>query len=150
VAVDSDEHDTEGHITEDLDLRIKMVDKRLSKAQAIANDMIPPELLGPEDYKTLIVCWGSTYNVINEAVNNLGRDDVAFLHFKQVYPLPEETAHLLARADRTIIIENNATAQLGKLIKLNTGIAIADRILKYSGLAFTVEEVMQELKARLN
>jgi 2-oxoglutarate ferredoxin oxidoreductase subunit alpha len=149
VSVDSDEHDTEGHITEDLDLRIQMVDKRLNKADAMAGDAIAPELVGPEDYKTLIVGWGSTYNVINEAMDNLARDDVAFLHFKQVYPLPKETPDFLSKAERRIIIENNATCQFGKLIRLHTGIDIENKILKYNGLGFSVEEVTEKLKGPL-
>ncbi|MHC4745458.1 MAG: 2-oxoacid:acceptor oxidoreductase subunit alpha [Planctomycetota bacterium] len=149
VSVDSDEHDTEGHITEDLDLRIKMVDKRLSKAEEMAGDAIPPELVGPQNYKTLIVGWGSTYNVISEAMQNLARDDVAFLHFKQVYPLPEETPEFLSKAERTVIIENNATSQFGKLIRLHAGVGIEKKILKYSGLSFSVEEVTERLKGLL-
>jgi 2-oxoglutarate ferredoxin oxidoreductase subunit alpha len=149
VAVDSDEHDTEGHITEDLDLRTRMVDKRLGKAEAMASDAIPPELVGPKDYKTLIVCWGSTYNIINEAVENLGRDDTSLLHFKHVYPLPNETPDFLSKAEKTVIIENNATSQFGKLIKLHTGIDIDNRILKYNGLSFSVEEVTERLKGLL-
>src|SRR5690606_10054914 len=35
VVVDSDEHDEEGHITENLDLRTQMVDKRLKKLEQI-------------------------------------------------------------------------------------------------------------------
>jgi len=149
VAVDSDEHDTEGHITEDLDLRTKMVDKRLSKAEAMAGDAIGAELVGPEDYKTLIVGWGSTYNVINEAMDNLGRDDVAFLHFKQVYPLPKETRDFLNKAERRVVIESNATSQFGKLIRLQTGINIENKILKYNGLSFSVEELAEKLKGVL-
>ncbi|MHC4745506.1 MAG: 2-oxoacid:acceptor oxidoreductase subunit alpha, partial [Planctomycetota bacterium] len=149
VAVDSDEHDTEGHITEDLDLRTKMVDKRLSKADAMAGDAIPPELVGPKDYKTLIVGWGSTCNVIKEAIDNLGRNDVALLHFKQVYPLPKETQDFLSKAERTVVIENNATSQFGKLIRLHTGIDIENKILKYDGLSFSVEEVTERLKGLL-
>ena len=42
--LDSDEHDEEGHITEDLDLRTKMVNKRLKKLDLIEKEIIPPEL----------------------------------------------------------------------------------------------------------
>jgi 2-oxoglutarate ferredoxin oxidoreductase subunit alpha len=146
VLVDSDEHDTEGHITEDLEMRIKMVDKRLKKGELLKADIIPPELTGPQDYKSLVVCWGSTYPIAQEAVQKLGRDDVAILHFKQVYPLPDETADYLQKAQRTIIVENNATSQFGKLIKLQTGIEIEKKILKYNGLSFYVEELMEKLK----
>ncbi len=149
VVVDSDEHDTEGHITEDLDLRTRMVDKRLSKLELLKGEIIPPELIGPEDYKNLILCWGSTFNVVMEAVKNLTRDDVAFLHFKQVYPLPNETTDYLQRAQRTIIVENNATSQFAKLIKLYTGIDIENKILKYNGLSFYVEELTEKLSSLL-
>jgi 2-oxoglutarate ferredoxin oxidoreductase subunit alpha len=150
VAVDSDEHDAEGHITEDLDLRVKMVDKRLRKLEQLKNEIVPPELLGPDDYETLVVCWGSTFNIVNEAVQNLDRDDVAFLYFKQVYPLHEQTAYYLSKAERTVIIEGNATSQFGKLVKLYTGIEFDHKILKYSGLNFAVEEIAQRLRAILS
>ncbi|MFC1739748.1 2-oxoacid:acceptor oxidoreductase subunit alpha [Planctomycetota bacterium] len=146
VAVDSDEHDTEGHITEDLDLRIKMVDKRLKKLAPFDNQMIQPELIGPDNYKNLIVAWGSTYNIINEAIQNLGKDNLAFLHFKQIHPLPVQTARFLKKAQQTIIIESNATGQFAELIKLKTGIDADHKILKYSGLSFAVEEITEQLE----
>jgi 2-oxoglutarate ferredoxin oxidoreductase subunit alpha len=145
VAVDSDEHDEAGHITEDLGIRTKMVDKRLRKFELLKKEIIQPELVGPKSYKNLVVCWGSTYNAAKEAVKNLGRDDVALLHFKQVYPLPDETMYYLQRAEKTVLAENNATAQFAKLIRLNTGIDIENRILKYDGLCFSVEELIEGL-----
>jgi 2-oxoglutarate ferredoxin oxidoreductase subunit alpha len=150
VLVDSDEHDTEGHITEDLELRIKMVDKRLRKGELLKIDNIPLELMGLKNYKNLIVCWGSTHNIIEEAMHRIGRDDVALLHFKQVYPLPDETSEYLQKAEKTIIVENNATSQFAKLIKLSTGIDIDKKILKYNGLSFFVEELVEKLKEVLN
>lgn len=150
VVVDSDEHDQAGHITEDLGLRTKMVNKRLRRFQLLKNEIIPPELVGPESYKNLVVCWGSTYNIVGEAVKNLGRDDVALLHFKQVYPLPSETKDYLHKAEKTIIVEGNATSQFAKLIKLNTEFDIKERILKYNGLSFYVEELTEKLNELLN
>ena len=146
VGVDSDEHDSEAHITEDLELRKRMVEKRLKKLESIRKDIVPPELFGSGDYRILVVGWGSTYGVIREALEKLVREDVAFLHFKQVYPLHEKTRDYLGKADKTIIIENNATSQFGRLIKLSTGVNIEARILKYNGLAFSVEEVRARLK----
>ena len=149
VAVDSDEHDQAGHITEDLDLRTRMVNKRLSKLKLLKGEIIGPELVGPEDYKNLIVCWGSTYSIVDEAVKNLNRDDVAFLHFKQIYPLPNETTGYLKKANKIMIVENNATSQFAKLIKLHTGIDIDNKILKYNGLSFYVEELTEILNTLL-
>lgn len=146
VGVDSDEHDEEAHITEDLVLRKKMVDKRLKKLDSIKKEIVPPELVGSSNYKVLITGWGSTYNVVREALQELGREDISFLHFKQVYPLYEGTRDYLHKAQKNIIIENNATSQFGKLIKLYTGVDIEAKILKYNGLAFSVEEVAAEIK----
>ena len=146
VGVDSDEHDEEAHITEDLILREKMVDKRLKKLDSIKKEIVPPELVGSSNYKVLITGWGSTYNVVREALQELGREDISFLHFKQVYPLYEGTKNYLQKAQIKLIIENNATSQFGKLIKLYTGMDIEAKILKYNGLAFSVEEVAAEIK----
>ncbi len=150
VVVDSDEHDLQGHITEDLDLRVRMVEKRLKKGHSLSKETIEPELIGPDGYKTLVLCWGSTYHAVAEAVRNLDRHDVALLHFKQVHPLPEQTVTYLERAERTVIIEGNATGQLARQIKLYTGVDIADRILKYNGLSFAVEEVADKLAGLLD
>lgn len=150
VVVDSDEHDETGHITEDLDLRTRMVNKRLGKFELLKNEIIPPQLTGPEDYENLVVCWGSTYNVVKEAVENLSKKNVAVLHFKQVYPLPNETVNYLKQARKTLIVENNATSQFSKLIKLHTGIDIKNKILKYNGLSLHVEELTNKLNESLD
>jgi 2-oxoglutarate ferredoxin oxidoreductase subunit alpha len=146
VCLDSDEHDESGHITEDMSMRTKMVEKRLGKTHKINNAILAPDLFGNENYKILIIGWGSTKNIIKEALNNINSDEVSFLHFNQVFPLHPSTIDLLMKADKKIIIENNATAQFGKLLKLNTGIDMDEKILKYNGLPFSAEEV--EIKIR--
>jgi 2-oxoglutarate ferredoxin oxidoreductase subunit alpha len=83
-----------------------MVDKRFKKLDLLRKDIIPPELIGPQNYKTLIIGWGSTYQAIREALGNLGTKDVAFLHFNQVYPLHPNTIPYLQKAKKRVIIEN--------------------------------------------
>jgi 2-oxoglutarate ferredoxin oxidoreductase subunit alpha len=146
VGVDSDEHDEAGHITEDLDLRVRMNQKRLQKMDRIKQAIIPPELIGNPDYRVLIIGWGSTYEAIKEAMAIFNCHELAFLHFKQVFPLASETAAYLKKASQIIIIENNATSQFGKLIHLTTGIAIQQQILKYNGMPFSVEELAEQIQ----
>jgi len=146
IAVDSDEHDESGHITEDPELRSQMVEKRLKKLDLIRNEIILPELVGKENYRTLVVGWGSTYHVIKEALDVLGRDDVGFLHFKQVYPLPLGVAEYFTKAKEIIVVENNATSQFGKLLRLHLGVEARKQVLKYDGLPFAVEDVLAYLK----
>lgn len=150
VVLDSDEHDEEGHITEDLDLRTRMVDKRLKKQELLMKEAIVPELVGPEDYKTLVIGWGSTYHVVKEVLERLGRSDTAFLHFKQVYPLHENTTGYLQKAKRKVIVESNGTSQFGQLLRMQTGFMMDRNILKYNGLPFSVEELEEQLKTVLD
>jgi len=150
VVLDSDEHDEEGHITENLDIRTKMVDKRLRKLDQLQGEIIPPELVGPQKYETLVIAWGSNYHVVIEAMHKLGKEGVAFLHFNQVYPLHPETVSYLQRAQTTVLIENNATAQFGQVIELQTGCKLDKKILKYNGAPFSVEEIERSLKSFLN
>jgi 2-oxoglutarate ferredoxin oxidoreductase subunit alpha len=145
VGVDSDEHDESGHITENLELRVRMVDKRLKKLASMTTDSIPTKRTGPLESKTIVLSWGSTNPIVREAIQNLERRDLAQVAIQQVFPVPADLKQYLQHADRTIIIENNATSQMGNLILRETGRKIDHAILKYDGLPFTVEEVMQSI-----
>jgi 2-oxoglutarate ferredoxin oxidoreductase subunit alpha len=149
VCVDSDEHDQEGHITEDLELRTIMVNKRLKKLDSIKKEIIPPTLWGPENYENLVICWGSTFNIVCETVNNLDRKDTAVLHFKQIYPLYYKTAELINKAGKTIVVENNATAQFARLLKNYADINVDHNILKYDGLCFASDSLAENLSGIL-
>jgi 2-oxoglutarate ferredoxin oxidoreductase subunit alpha len=146
VVVDSDEHDEEGHITEDLDLRTRMVDKRLKKYKLLEEMALEPTLWPNVNYQTLIICWGSTKTVVEEALAELGRDDVAMLHFGQVWPIHPKAAEYVKRAKKIVCLEGNATGQFAKLLKLHQGIQVDEQILKYNGIQFSVEEVVSQLK----
>jgi 2-oxoglutarate/2-oxoacid ferredoxin oxidoreductase subunit alpha len=141
VVADSHEHDQAGHISENHDIRTKMVNKRLKKYDSIVKEAIRPTLLGDEDNTNLVVCWGSTFHIVREAIRNIGRDDVSMIHFKQIYPLHPETPNIFKKPKKLIIVENNVTSQFAQLLKLHADIEIENKILKYNGFAFSVEEV---------
>jgi 2-oxoglutarate ferredoxin oxidoreductase subunit alpha len=153
VRVDSDEHDEDGFISEDVhDIRPKMVQKRFhKKLNLLRNEIIEPRLIGSTDYKHLVVAWGSTYGIIKEAVESLARKDIALLHFTQVYPLNHKIVEHLEKADQVIFMENNAGAQFATIVNLETGFNIEDKekvhkLLKYNGMPFSVEEVTDYLR----
>lgn len=147
VCVDSDEHTEEGYITEDPDLRSRMVDKRLKKCEDIAMDSLPPRLIGYDSFEILVACWGSNFHCVREAILALGRRDMAMLHVAQVYPFHPTAEVLLLRARKLIVVENNATAQFSRVIKLHAHVEVHETILKYDGLPFSVEELVARLKA---
>jgi len=150
VGTDSHEHDADGHVQEDFHLRKAMVEKRFRKMTGLKEEAFPPSLIGPKDYDNLVVAWGSTRHIIEEALGILGRNDTALLHFSQVYPLPAETEGFLKRAKKVIDVEGNATGQMAALIRRETGFEIPERILHYTGLQISVEAVAEELRKRLS
>ncbi len=149
VCVDSDEHDESGHITEEASVRVTMADKRMCKINSILNDSVKPEIIGASDYDTLIVGWGSTSGAIIEVLEKLALPKIAFACFKQLWPLPIETESLLRQAKKIIAVENNMTAQLSKLITMETGIKPNHTIVQYNGFPFSIEHIEIELKKHL-
>jgi 2-oxoglutarate/2-oxoacid ferredoxin oxidoreductase subunit alpha len=148
VCVDSDEHDEGGYITEDKAVRKAMVAKRLAKIEAARSVAVPPRLYGGEGgYRFLVLGWGSAKGPVLEALASLGRDDIAYLHFPWVYPLPAGAAGYLERAETVIAVEGNATGQLADLVELETGRRIERRILKSDGFQFSVEELVERISA---
>lgn len=147
VCADSDEHDQGGYITEDFDVRHRMMQKRLEKYRVIQEECLPPKLIGSKDYSVLLLSWGSTLEALREAVDVLDRDDVAVLHFSQVHPLHGSTSGYLEKASQVVTVENNATAQFGNYVKQHTGYAFTSHILKYNGMPFSVEELVDAINA---
>lgn len=155
VVTDSDEHDEEGHIVEDAETRIKMVNKRLlKKLPLIKKEIAPPLFYGIEKPEIVLVGWGSTYGVIKEAMDNLsGNNKMAMLHFTEIYPFPDndrfDYMSLLNKAKLAICIENNATGQFARLMRAETGFEFKSKINKFDGRPFLLEELMREIKDRL-
>jgi 2-oxoglutarate ferredoxin oxidoreductase subunit alpha len=143
VRVDSDEHDEFGHITEDFNTRVRMVNKRLRKGETLKKEIVKPKLIGDENYRVLLVAWGSTLEPIKEAIEDL--NGVALLHFSQVWPIDESVATYFEKAEKVVAVEGNATGQFANLIRQVTGFHIKDRILKYNGLQFSVEELKEKI-----
>ncbi|MFO8184816.1 MAG: 2-oxoacid:acceptor oxidoreductase subunit alpha [Candidatus Aegiribacteria sp.] len=147
VCLDSDEHDQAGHITEDLDLRVKMVDRRLGKMRKITEDVLEPELTGEGPH--LVICWGSTGNACLEAIDILDRDDVALLRVSQPYPLSGRVSEIMEEADTVITVEGNATGQFGRLLRDLTGVTPDGEILRYDGLPFRADTLAEDIASQL-
>lgn len=149
VKCDSDEHDERGAITEDFQVRVQMNEKRLAKEALLLEDYIEPELIGAQEYDTLVIGWGSTYGVLKEGVELLNTQDphnkIAFLHIKEVFPLHPSLSNFTKKAKKIVLFENNAGGQLKNLLKLYLDVKVDQIYLKYNGVPFTTEEVYQKL-----
>lgn len=151
VVTDSDEHDEEGHIVEDAETRIRMVQKRLMKKMPLIRQEIgQPAFYGADKPDIVIVGWGSTYGVMKEAVDELAKArSIAMLHFSEIYPFPSspEFLQILNKAKKAICVENNATSQFARLMRAETGYEFKHRINKYDGRPFLIEDLIGEINA---
>jgi len=146
VCVDSDEHDESGRITEDLDgISLRMKLRRASKIKLVKDSAMMPDLYGAEDYETLFICWGSVLPAAREAVARCGKTS-ALAHFTQVFPVNPQVQHLIERARRVVVIENNQSAQFRQVLETALRIRLDHTILKFNGLQFSVAELSALMK----
>ena len=148
-----DEHTVDGTVTEDKEMAGEMYIKRVRKTETILNDLPEPEIYGPsKDADISFVGWGSTKNTILDAIDILQESNpqlcVNYLHYNFVHPLKiYKLKEFLVSNSNVILIEGNATGQLGELIASKTGYIFQHKMLKWNGRPFYVEEVVERCLA---
>ena len=145
-----DESDEFGHITEDPQVRIKMMDKRMSRLDLVTKRVPADEQVvsfGVYDYT--VVSWGSTKGPILDAISILKKEgiNIGFIQIKLIHPFPSDYVKSLLKDAKTLIdIEANHSGQLGKIFKQNISRDIDYFILKYTGRGMTSTEIYNSLK----
>ncbi len=147
IYADSDEHTEEGHITEDAQIRVKMVEKRFYKKMAgLSGEIEKPAGYNIEGAEILLVGFGSTYGIMRETSDAIKGRKVGFIHLSQVWPFPAaEMTALLKDSKKAITVENNAGGQLARLIRRETGVNIEKSILKFDGRPFDLDYLIQRV-----
>lgn len=150
----SDEHLEDGSLTEDAAPAQAMYDKRLRKEQALLKKLPEPQIFGPNQAALSFIGWGSLKNTVLDALTLWNQQhpkkQINYLHVSYLYPLKTETIiSFLKTAQRPVLIEQNATAQLGQLIRQKTGQEISDQLLKYDGRPFYIEDIVEYLGKEL-
>ena len=149
IKVNSYEHDESGITTEDPNLATMMQDKRLAKGKYLAQELEGFETVkvyGNKGSSTALLCWGSNKGACIEAAQNLGLKAV---HPLVLSPFPaKQFQDAIKGVKRLICIENNATGQLARLLK-DYDIRIDDKILKYDGRPFSLDELEEKVKEKI-
>ena len=149
VLGDSHEHDEYGHISEDPHMRTEMVLKRMRKLERLKEEIQEPWFIGNRSPENLIVCWGSTYGAVKEAVLRLNEEGISIgaLVFGDIWPFPTEKLMELGKSAKTIIdIEQNCTAQLDSIIREETPFESHYKILKFDGRPFSGDEIYRRIR----
>lgn len=143
----SDEHDEYGYSSEEIDVRNKMMGKRMKKLVTCAQkDMPDPEVYGPKNADITILSWGSNKGSILEAIKSFS--NVNYVHVTWMNPFPAEfLTKILSKSKHIVDIECNYSGQLADLVKEKTGVDIKDRYLRYDGRIIYPEEIVEKLNS---
>src|SRR3990167_9464999 len=152
----TDEHDEDGIVISDVytnpAIRVKMMDKRMRKIGFLLKEFPKPQLDGPAHADLTLVGWGSTYQVMLEAMEALHKEglNVNVLCLRYLWPFQmQEVRGLLERCTMTMSVEANYTGQLVKLIRMETGISIQHHLRKYDGEPFELKQVVDQARTIL-
>jgi 2-oxoglutarate ferredoxin oxidoreductase subunit alpha len=151
-----DEHDEEGHISEDPKNRTTMMNKRMGKLK-MALDEIGDEdkaiLYGVEDQNAMtVISWGSTKGAILDAMDKLLQEGkmVRFVQIRLLHPFPSERVKALINGSKPLVdIEMNYSSQLATLINENLNVEMDYLITKYNGRPMSSSEIYDALE-RIN
>jgi 2-oxoglutarate ferredoxin oxidoreductase subunit alpha len=146
---DSHEHNEFGHISEAIDIRNAMMNKRMKKLEGLVDEIHEPDFFGSEAPELLLVGWGSMYGPLREAVELLQKEDISVgtLIFGDLYPFPSRLLKKYAGSAKKLInVEQNYTGQLARLIRQETGISMDHSILNYDGRQLCAHTIYNRVK----
>ncbi len=147
------EHVEDGHTTEDDIARKQQVDKRNKKTETyLKNHFVGPSAYGDlKNSEIVFVSWGSNKGPILEAQRLLEAKSqkTAYIHFTHLWPLAKDVvAPFFKDSKRYILVENNSQAQFGKLLQMELGIQIKEKLLRYDGRPFWSEEIVEYISKK--
>jgi 2-oxoglutarate ferredoxin oxidoreductase subunit alpha len=152
----SDEHDEDGVLISDVYTdtvrRKKMADKRYRKMSTVLKHLPAPTLEGPADAEVTLIGWGSTWGVIDEAVERLNREGITtnYVQIKFLVPFHvDEVTAILGKSRRVIVVEMNQSGQFARHLRAETGIAAHGHIRKYDGEPFEPKHIVAGVRELL-
>jgi pyruvate ferredoxin oxidoreductase alpha subunit len=153
------EHNEQGHISEDPTNRAAQVDRRLGKLDSIREELDADESShqtyhGPEDADYGIVTFGSQQGTVEEAVDRLNDagHSVRSMGVSDLMPLAEsELVEFLSSVEEAMVVEMNASAQFRGLVQKELGRfgPKMHSLLKYNGNPFEPSEIVEGFESIL-
>lgn len=145
-----DEHDEIGDVNEESGNAKAIFEKRMRKLSKLQSSLPDPVLYGSQDADVTFIGWGSVKSVLQDTISILEQNKsllkINYLHFDYLFPLkPELLLDVISKSKRVVLVENNYLGQLGELITSKTGYLFKERLLKYDGRPFFIEDILNFL-----
>ena len=125
-----------------------MVKIRAEKIKRVQNYIPELEVEFANEGDLLVVGWGGTYGSLHTAVKQLneeGMDNIGFVHFNYINPLPKNTGEVLSRFKKIVVCELN-NGQFAKILNINYDELNLLRFNKIQGLPFGNSELIEKFK----
>jgi 2-oxoglutarate/2-oxoacid ferredoxin oxidoreductase subunit alpha len=137
-------HDEFGYARENPEIAKASADNLMQKELLLAKELKDlPQVKIYGEGETALLCWGSCKGVCVETADKLGLKVIQVL---VMAPFPKEAvAGALQGVKNLISVECNAKGQLAMLMAQN-GFPVNEKILKYDGRPFALEELEAEVK----
>ena len=145
-----EKQDGSGNIDYDPGNHELMTQLRAAKVAGIAKDIPLMEVDDPGSASLLVLGWGSTWGVAQQAVRQARARglSVAHAHLVHVNPFPTNLGEVLARYQHCLIPEMNM-GQLARLVRAEF-LVDAKTISKVQGLPFRASEIEEAIVETLN
>ncbi|MGQ4413970.1 2-oxoacid:acceptor oxidoreductase subunit alpha [Streptomyces sp. SAS_269] len=143
-----EKQDGTGNISYDPANHDFMVRTRQAKIDGI--DVPDVEVDDPDEARTLVLGWGSTYGPITAAVRRLraAGEAVAQAHLRHLNPFPRNLGEVLERYDKVVIPEMNL-GQLATLVRAKY-LVDAHSYNQVNGMPFKAEQLAAALKEAID
>jgi 2-oxoglutarate/2-oxoacid ferredoxin oxidoreductase subunit alpha len=146
-----DEHTEDGTLTEEAEPSKQMIAKRIRKAEILAAALPEPDIYGDAKADISFIGWGSSANVMRDAVVALKAEgkSVNYLHYSYLFPLKVDTLAKFFKDNENVhLIEGNHGGQFGQDLEA-IGHKFAGKLLKWNGRPFYLEEVTEYINDNL-
>ncbi|MDP8924391.1 MAG: 2-oxoacid:acceptor oxidoreductase subunit alpha [Chloroflexota bacterium] len=142
------EHNEAGRPRSDASNHRAMTDKRFQKMELARRAAPPAHAYGDPEADIGILCWGSTFGMVVEAIERLAEKGIraAALAPRMVWPLPDQQLEPFLKSKRVILVpEMNYSGQFAALLRARYLCDIRS-VTEYSGAAFEVSRLVQEIQ----
>jgi 2-oxoglutarate ferredoxin oxidoreductase subunit alpha len=139
------DYDTSAISTEPINHQ-KMVLTRQAKIDRIAGYIPEQEVIGDPDADLLIVGWGGTYGHLYEAMETMqgSGKKVALAHFTFISPLPKNSADVLLKYKKVVVVEQN-NGQFANYLRSRISGFNPYKFNRVKGQPFVVGRLVEEL-----
>jgi 2-oxoglutarate ferredoxin oxidoreductase subunit alpha len=141
-----EKQDGTGNVNYEPENHQRMVELRAEKVARIANDIPPLQVDDPDGAELLVLGWGSTWGVVQQAVRQVraGGKKVAHAHLVHLNPFPTNLGDVLRRYPKVLVPEMNL-GQLARLVRAEY-LVDARSLTKVQGLPFRAAEVQSAIE----